>query len=241
MIPRYQQGIEFNGSHSFRDLGLTVKSRTIGNPKKKKNLVQMPFTNQEYDLSEVYGLQTYENRQLTYILNVIDLPSNRKQEMNSLKIRALNTWVPANHRTILRDDAIPGYYFLAEIREAPAFTEHNGKGELTAVFDAYPFKISEKEQPDDLWDPFDFINDVAQNKEHKISGVTKVMVINLSATGVASKITVDTDMVLEKKGIKYNLKKGTNKDTGFTLDMGENNLTVTGNGVLSFSWFREVI
>ena len=65
-------GIEFNGKHSLGDFGLTVSNREIGYPSKIKRQERVPFSNTVYDFSNLYGGQEYEERSITYTLNLIN-------------------------------------------------------------------------------------------------------------------------------------------------------------------------
>src|SRR5690625_3711523 len=84
------KGIEYNGKHSYRDFGLTIAERHIGNPSKIKRKQRVPFSNVEYDFSTIYGDQEYENRELMYKFNVINPRNQTKEYFTSLKIAVLN-------------------------------------------------------------------------------------------------------------------------------------------------------
>src|SRR5690625_5868753 len=82
-------GIRFNGKHSHKDMGVTLGiERDIGYPEKEKIKVKVPFSNIEYDFSEIYGEQTYTERLLTYTLNILDKNViNDTQRINILEDR----------------------------------------------------------------------------------------------------------------------------------------------------------
>ena len=54
--------VNFNGRNSFDDMRLILSGIEIGIPDKKKVLVTIPFSNESYDFSSVYGGQLYEQR-----------------------------------------------------------------------------------------------------------------------------------------------------------------------------------
>ena len=172
-------GITFDGIHSFNDLGLTIKEKTIGNPKKIKRQKRVPFSNSTFDFSKLYGDQEYEDRELTYVFNVYDKRTHNKVDMNILKIKALNSFVPVDERVSLLDDAIPGYHFLAEIVDEPDFDEKNGKGLMTVTLEAYSIKISNEPEGNDIWDIFNFELDIAQLTKHEVNGKETITMINL--------------------------------------------------------------
>src|SRR5690625_4183585 len=140
-------GIEFNGKHSYIDFGITLGvEKDIGYPEKEKIKVKVPFSNIEYDFSEIYGEQTYTNRALTYTFNIIEKHKiNTTEKINLIETKIVNWLMNSNGKQKLYDDAIPGYYFLAEVEGSLSFDELWNSGTLTVTFTAYPFMASELE------------------------------------------------------------------------------------------------
>jgi len=235
------KGITFNGLHTYDDLGLTLIEKSIGNPAKEKKIVRLPYGNVEYDLSEVYGGQVYSNRELTYVFNVLDESDTEVSSMNIKKIRVLNELVPAHANTSLYDDDIPGYHFLAEIREAPDFDENRFLGKLTLKFTAHSFKIKNEPEFDDDWDIFNFAEDVAQLTELEIFGVDTFDLINTSTSLVYPTITASADMTLKMGNSVFKVKKGEVKSFDFMLKKGINTITIYGVGTIKFLWYKEVL
>ena len=48
-------------------------------------------------------------------------------------------------------------------------------------------------------------------------------------------------MEVVKDNMTYKLKKGSNKDYRFKLDVGANNITVKGNGFIEFKFRKELL
>ena len=65
-------GITFNGKHSYKDFGLLVKERNIDNPSKIKTKERIPYSNQIFDFSKIYGVQEYEERSISYVFYLKD-------------------------------------------------------------------------------------------------------------------------------------------------------------------------
>lgn len=233
-------GISFNGIHSYEDLNLTLESKTIGNPKKIKALVQIPFSNIEYDMSELYGDQTYENRDLEYSFNVYNAADVNKEQMNMIKINALNAYMGVNKRIALYDDAIPGYHFIAEIRDEPSFTENRGKGLLRIKFDAYAFKISDKLEGNDIWDEFCFPLDIAQMTWFKVERERNIILINNGGNGAYPTIIASNPMRLVNGDVSVDIPAGESTSVIFRLAQGVNKIKVIGNGTIEFRWYKEV-
>lgn len=236
--PLTRFGIKFDGKHSYDDFGLTVAERNIGNPKKIKIKERVPFSNQVYDFSGIYGGQEYEERPLTYVFNVKDY---EKIPLTMKKIQALNWLMNPNEKIQLFDDYIPGYYFLAEVEEAPDFDELRFYGRLTVQFTAYPFKIGELEEGNDIWDEFNFLLDYAQITEFNVNGSTDVTLYN-PGINVAKPIIKATAPMQIKQGNKiFTVPIGESQSYDFVLRGLKNKLTIVGNGSISFHFRKELI
>src|SRR5690625_2931754 len=235
------RGIIFDEKHSYRDFGLTLASRHIGNPSKIKRKERVPFSNIEYDFSGIYGGQEYEQRQLTYVFNVVDIYNQSKFAFSSLKIAVLNWLMSPSKQTKLYDDAIPGYYFLAEVENGPDIEEYEFDGPLTVEFTAYPFKISELHEGNDLWDPFNFLLDYAQVTEFTVNGTKEVTLYNPGASVIHPKIIASNAMEIIKGNTTFNVPAGESQSHNFILHQGENKMTINGNGTIEFLFYKELI
>ena len=72
------------------------------------------------------------------------------------------------------DDLIPGYYFIAECEDSIKFSEGYIDCEVTAVFAAYPFKISTLQDGHDIWDEFNFELDMVQDTKFDIDIIKNI-------------------------------------------------------------------
>lgn len=233
-------GISFNNKHSWRDFGYTIEERKIGLPAKKKVTVTVPFSNTVYDYSELYGSQSYEQRELTYKFNVIN-PNYTPEAMQFEKTKILNWLMNSHGKQKLYDDTIPGYYFLAEIESAADLEDDWETGSLTVTFTAYPFMISDKPEGWDIWDDFNFELDLSQQVQFIISGSMQVTLINPGVPDVIPTIKATSAMTIVKDGITYNVPPGESKSSDFVLHSGENVLNISGNGYISFVFYKELI
>lgn len=163
-------GFEFLGKHSFRDMGFTLETRTIGQPSKLKPKYKPPYSNHEVDFSMIYGSQVYNNRQISYRFNIGDIRTYTKAEMNVMRTKLINWLMNSNGKQKLYDDHFPGYYFLAEVEEEPVFNEQWNYGTIDVTFEAYPFMISVLPEGHDIWDELNFELDVAQEMSYSLDG-----------------------------------------------------------------------
>jgi len=236
------EGINFLGKHSYTNYGLTMApGKSIGMPSKEKMTVKVPFNNSEYDFSLLYGSQPYSMRELNYPFNIFATGVNSKQRMNTEKTKIVNWLANSQGKQKLLDDAFPNYYFLAEVEDSTDFSENYNSGILKVTFKAYPFMIAELEEGNDVWDTFNFELDVAQDVSHTISGSKVVKLINAGTPDVFPTIEASSDMTIGLNGKTYLVKTGTTLNAEIPLTNGENNLTVTGNGTINFTFYKELI
>lgn len=235
------KGITFNGLHSYKDLGLLIEEKEIGNPEKEKALVKVPFSDVEYDFSELYGDQNMSTRTLSYTFNVYDAKHETTDRMIRLKIQALNHFMNVNKMIELYDDDYPNWHFLAEVRNAPSFSEIRNLGELTIEFEAYKYMIDNEPEGTDIWDRFDFDFDMAQVTELEVDGPQELVILSNSAGAVNPSIRCDSNMTIEHEGTVYQFKAGTTKELEFRLTKEFNKMRISGHGKLEFIWHKEMI
>ncbi|MCB5235514.1 phage tail protein [Niallia circulans] len=229
-------GITFNGKHSY-NFGLTVASKVIGNPSKIKRKERVPFSNQMYDFSNIYGGQEYEERPLTYVFN---LRNYDKVDLTLIKIDVLNWLMNTNGKVVLKDDYVPDYYFKAEVEDAPDFNELKYGGTLTVNFTAYPFKIAQFKEGHGLIDHL-YIFDYILETSFDVIGSLDVKLYNPGATILYPKIICSSDMQIIKDGITYNVSAGNTTSYDFYLPLGESKLKLVGNGNIEFEMYKELI
>jgi len=235
-------GFKFNGKHTFDDFGITIAEKNVGDPDKKKITVAIPFSNVEYDFSEMYGDQTYTERPITFVLNVIDRHLlNDTQRVNTIETSLVNWLMNSGGKQRLYDDAIPGYHYLAEVEGGLDFDELWNHGTLTVEFTAYPFMISEHAEGNDLWDPFNFLTDVFQTTEFDVNGSLDITLYNVGAPSLSPKIEASAPMEIVKGGTTYNVPSGKSSSDDFRLSNGENKLKINGNGTIKFTFYKELI
>ena len=234
------RGFEFNGKHSYKDFGLKIVSKEVGNPEANLIFEEVPYMNGAYDFSMLYDEISYKERTLQYEFWVI---KEDKQRMNILKIQLMN-WLKASEKKKLIDDAIPGFYFMAQVQNIE-FTEENRIGYITITFTAYPFKIRTSKEGQIPWDDFIFPLDVMQRCKFDILGQQEIRIYNEGSRKITPRIEASIDFDLLKGGRSYLVQAGTTEDPRFKLDTGENILTVVSrdvaNGTIEFIFTREVL
>lgn len=231
--------ITWDGKSSFDDYGLTIQSKEIGNPAKKKVRVPIPGGNGYYDYAPLLGEQ-YEERKLKYVFNLLDNRYFDKRVMNNVKIKVLNWLIPGTQRQLF-DDAIPGFYFMAEVQNAPSFSEKSAQSTLTVEFTAYPLKIGQFYEGNDHWDDYNLDFDVFQDTEFDVAGSKQIILINASAIDLLPNIKVNGDITVSGNGVTTQFSTGEYSNTQVVLKKRVNYLTLTGTGHISFLFRKELL
>lgn len=233
-------GITLNNLHSYKDFGLIITDRDITTPSKIKIKKSVPFLNGYYDFSDINGSECYDERTLKYtcLLKCNNIRQFEYKYMNILK------WVTQGKKKPLRDDFLKGYYFLAECEgnvECKRFDSNKKYGYITITFTAYPFKIGESYEGNNLWDDFNFELDVLQDTNFNISGSNNVSIYNNSSTNITPTVICSNNMEVIKNSVTYKFNTGTSKDYRFELFVGENDMVIKGNGSIEFKFRKEVL
>lgn len=233
-------GIAFNGHHS-REFGLDVLSKKIGFPGKNKINKTIPFSNEIYDFTEVYGTQTYTERPFEIVFHVLDRANWDKESMYILWTKVVAWLMEPSRKIPLYDDVMKDYYYLAEVQEKPSFDELRFNGKLTVMFQCYPFRIHELAEGNDIWDTFNFELDMAQLVKHDVKGSKSISLFNIGMSNLAPDVVANSQMEIRFKGKLYKVLSGENKIEKFYLLPGINKFEVVGNGTIEFKFYKEVI
>ena len=233
-------GIRKSNKHSYYDFGLIMVDRNIETPVKNKIKVNIPYTNGYYDFSDLYGGDTYEERKLIYTFR---LKGMSIKDINNKYTNIVN-WLTTGTQEPLFDDLFPGYYFLAECEGNINFKELD-KNKKFATFEvefiAYPFRIGEYYEGNNLWDTFNFENDVLQDTKFDVVESKIVSIYNVSAIDIEPLIIASNQFQINKDGKSYTVEAGQSKDYKFKLKKGINNLILKGTGTIEFIFRKEVL
>lgn len=234
--------LSFDGNQSFRDFGLYIQTAEIGFPDKTKARIKIPNSNIYYDYAQIFG-DMYEERILEYtFLLAKDHTKFDSEDLEYWKSQVMN-WLEPGVQHRIEDSSIPFYYFIGEVQNNPDWQQDQsfGYGTLKVKINCYPYKISVDDMADDLWDSFDFNNDVAQFLEFEVNKETTERIYNASSTAVSPKLIVIGNVTVEAHGEKVTLNAGTYTETEIKLNVGWNDVKLSGNGTIKFSFHKEVL
>jgi len=232
-----KKGFNFNDKHSYRDIGLHMKSMSIQPPAKKKIKVDVPFMHGSYDFSTVgsNGEITYTERMVKVVLG---FQTRSKAQLYALYSVALE-WLQDVGQSRLIFDDLNYYYFMAEIEGISTFEEMLTFGELEVTFTCEPFKSGIDPVGSTLWDTFNFNEDVLQDSSYDVVGTKTVNIYNPGRL-VTPLINCSVPMSIAFAGKTYPLIAGDNTPLGLKLLNGNNTLVINGTGHVSVL-FRKVI
>lgn len=229
-------GIVKSGKHSYNDFGLTVRDATTETKKKNKTLVQIPFMNGMYDFSSLYGGQTFEEETRIYEFNLV---VKDKYDLEIQKIK-LSDWLLDGEQVEIYDDLLVGYHRLAECVDL-SFEENHNYVKVIATFRAYPFKIRDKHEGDDIWDTFNFELDVAQDVKFTVESFKSEVLINSGSSVVTPVVICSAPMIVTLNNKVFKFPKGESKDYRFMLKKGDSSLNIEGQGTIEFKFRKEVL
>ena len=230
--------ITYNNKNSYNDFGLKrFNSKEHKAPVKNKIYESIPFMNGSYDFSNIYGSPSYSDRELNYSF-LIEIEN--EEVMNYKKIAIENWLLGTNSKSILIDEDLKGYYYMAECTDVN-FDNYYSFGLIDITFTAYPFKIGESYEGNNLWDNFNFELDVLQDTKFTVNGTSSVDIYNPSVIDIEPEIIASSQFEITLDNKKYTVKAGTSKDYRFKLRKGNNNLTLKGDGTIEFRFRKEVL
>ncbi|WP_135081468.1 phage tail protein [Carnobacterium divergens] len=232
--------VSFIGKSFLNDFNCIVKTGKIGNPSKNKLTEQVAFSNIIQDFSELYGMQTYTERTLEYVINLVDFKNLDEIELYNLETK-INNWLMPGMKGNLTDTFVPGFYFEAEVQSGPDFEVFKQNGELTVEFIAYPFKISEIEEGDDCWDSYSLEHGFAQFTSYQINGSKEISLWNVGVNNVSPTIDASQNMTIQLNDSSIKINQGSHIYYDLDLKPGENKLKILGDGLIEFHFRKELI
>lgn len=229
-------GFEFAGHHSSDFELVVLAEKTVTMPSKRKSQLQLPYRTGYIDLSDLYGLNTYDERTVTFPCR---LPYGQENlSLMNQKLTELMNWLmKPTGKTLLKDDAMPGYAFMAEVQTAPTIEEGWNFCKVTVVFQCYAYRL--KRCYDDVWDTFYFNFDAASNLEVTVNGHESILLINTGHNRVRLTVICSTAMSASVNDHVFALKAGDNINPYLELMPGENTVNLEGAGHVKFNWTEE--
>lgn len=209
------KGITFGSFHSFNDLKLVLTKKEIGSPAVKENKIDVPGADSFLDLTDFFGEPKYEDLTHKFEFSSIVPQSEFLSLFSSIK----NALHGKKMRIILDGD--PLFYYVGRLHVSSFTTDKNvGMVSIEAVCEPYKFKL----QPT--------IMSVAVNG-------TQTITLTNGRKRTVPEVKIETagslNIVFQGSNV-WDLGSGSFTLPELELVEGENIVTVTGTGTITFTW-----
>ncbi|MCL2562960.1 MAG: hypothetical protein FWE08_02875 [Oscillospiraceae bacterium] len=241
--------IEFGDFHSAK-FGLHLHERTAITPTEKEVVAAIPYRQGVVDLSAITGRRIYNNRTITYVFyrfGVDEADVNAYQTtIENLLMREFNQK--------LQESSDPEFHYRGKCREVIVEDDYAFRRLRVQIeFDLYPFKISNRWESTDLFDPLNLDLDAIQDDlrvtfnfaAHKEE---EIQLFNAGKNSLQPTIQTNGDGLWIRRGDSiWQLDSGKpgRKYEGFRLLPGMNRLYIGhatgGLATVSFDWKKELI
>lgn len=209
------KGVSFHGYHSYRDLHLLMTSKEIGAPEVKRHTVDIAGADGELDFTDYFGEPKYLNVQHRFTFESIQPRNEQLQQFTTIK----NAIHGKKGRIILDDD--PSFFYVGRCTVSK-YTNEKNIGKITVECDCEPYKYKMAETV----------------VTRAVSGVEDITLTNARKRAVPL-VTIQTNTSMT---LVYNvdnvwtLSAGSYMLPELELVEGDNFVTVTGTGTVTFRW-----
>lgn len=209
------KGVTFGSLHSYNDLKLILTSKEIGSPAVKERKIDIEGADSSLDLTDFFGEAKYEDVTHKFDFSTI-VPQAQFLSLFSTVKNALHG---KKMRIILDGD--PLFYYVGRVKVS-SFTNEKNIGMISVECDCEPYKY--KLQPTSV--------SVAVNG-------TQAITLTNGRKRAVPEVTIATDgslnIVYQTSNV-WDLGRGSYTLPELELTEGENIVTVTGTGTISFAW-----
>ena len=207
------KGVTFGSLHSFTEWGLILSEKEIGSPAIKENKIDIEGSDGELDYTEAFGGVKFGNRALKFEF--------QRGGINTHDFLALLSEIHGalfGVRTTVELDDDSGWYYQGRCRIAD-FTQSGRIAKISVEVDAEPYKLKK----------------TATKRIEAVSGSAEIVLTN-SRMPVVPTITTDAEMKFLFNGNTYAAGAGTFRIPELQLEPGQNIVTVTGTGNVTFEY-----
>ena len=206
------KGVSFLGYHSEKDLNLLLTGKEIGSPEIKRQTIDIAGADGELDFTDFFGEPKYANVQHQFTFESIRPRNEQLSQFTDIK----NKIHGKKGRIILDDD--PSFVYVGRC-SVSKYTNEKNIGKITVTCDCEPYKYMIE-------------NTVVYQV---VDGTVDIPLINSRKRAVPT-ITTTSDMTISFGGGTWTNRAGTFTIPELELAEGENIVTVTGAGTITFTW-----
>lgn len=207
------KGVTIGGLHSHRDLKLILlEGKEIGSPDVKENRIEIEGADSDLDLTEFFGEPKYKNVMHKFPFSFAGPIGDFLSHVSAIKNAIHGKKLPI----ILDDD--PAFFYMGRIHVLPATTVRNiGYVTIEAICEPYKYKV----QPTIM--------------SVTVDGTQAITLTNSRKRSVPT-ITTTATMTFAFGGGSWTVGAGSFTIPELELVEGDNIVTVTGTGNVTFTW-----
>lgn len=208
-------GVTFGTYHSYDDFSLIMSSKEIAAPKTKTVKIDVPGADGSIDLTDYFGEPKYEDCTHKFQFSTIVPQSEFLTRFSTIK----NAIHGKKLRIVLDDD--PGFFYIGRCYVS-SFTNDKNIGRISVECDCEPWKYKAAKTV------------VTQ----AVSGESTISLPNLRKR-VVPEVVIEADSAMHIVYNTYNvwdLGGGSYTLPELELKAGENSVSVTGTGNITFSY-----
>ena len=204
-------GVSFNQIHSSRQLGIILGNPEIERPKGKLSYLEIPGKDGALDLSEAFGELRFHQRKVILPFKLRADPNEAEQ-----KISEVSNLLSGKKLKITLDKD-PQYYYLGRLEVEGKYQHPVCQIIVTALCDPYKYKREVTEET------------------FTVNGSLEINLPNDRMTTYPA-LTTTQSMLITKDDVTYSYGAVSNFITQIPLVFGDNLLTITGNGIVTFAY-----
>lgn len=208
-------GITFGNYHSYHDFSLILASKEIGAPLVKTMKIDVAGADGSLDLTDFFGEPKYENVINKFQFSTIVPQSEFAATFSAVK----NALHGKKMRVILDDDS--HFYYVGRLTVS-SFTSSKGIGSISIEADCEPYKYK-----------------LDKTVVSRAVNGTDIIVLTNSRKRAVPEVLIETEgglnIVYQVSNV-WDLGSGSFTLPELELAEGDNNVTVTGVGNITFTW-----
>lgn len=209
------QGVTFGELHSYRDLNLILNSKEIGSPAVKTKKVEIEGADGVLDLTEFFGEAKFENVPLKFQFSTIVPRAQFLSQFSAVK-NALH-----GKKLRIAIDGDPLFYYIGTVHVS-SFTSARGVGVVSVECDCEPYKYK-----------------TAKTVVSAAVSGTQAIILTNGRKRTVPEVQIESDGTLNityGSGNIWDLGSGSYTLPELELTEGENTVSVTGTGTVTFTY-----
>ena len=204
-------GVSFDELHSYRQLGMILGNPEIERPKARLSYLDIPGRDGALDLSEALGELRFEQRKITMPFRFLGTPAQAEE-----KISEIQNLLSGKKMNIFFDRDM-GFYYQGRLLVEGKVQHPISQITITAFCDPYKYKRNLTEVTFD------------------VTGSLEVILSNDRMTTYPV-VTTTNPFLITKDETTYSFEAVSNLKTTIPLTFGDNMLTLTGTGTVTFRY-----